>query len=109
MGKKVLYLTKGTMALVKLFAIGKKTGGEVVRDAVLDLIEGGKGVVIDYVGGEKLALRVDDYTHYLVNRLKVEMDYEVVDELVFDAMVNYCVGRGIPVECVEHILEAVGE
>ena len=101
---KVIYLSEETLRLCKLS--GSKPMGELIRDAIVELVDkGGKGVVIDYprsIPDKKV--RVSDETHYLVNRLKLELNYETQDDLVFDVMVNYLIKRGLSEDCLVNIL-----
>ena len=106
--KMALWLSGGTRALIKMFTIGR-IQEDVIRDAVVTLVEGGEGEVIRYLGGDKQQVYVDREVWYLVSRLTKDLGYKTMDEFVFDAMVNYCVRRGIPVECIERILGAVVE
>jgi len=105
--KWVLYLPREVYLLVKLFAVGTKSNGDVIRDAVLDMIEGGEGYVIDYplTIEDKYRVDIDDETHYLISRLKVELDYKTMGDLVYDAVVNYAIKRGLKEECIRNIFQ----
>jgi len=108
MGKKkkwIMYLPREVYLLVKLFTIGPKTSKDVIREAVLDMIEGGEGYALDYplTIEDRYRVEVDDETHYLISRLKVELDYKTMGEVVYDAIVNYALKRGLSEECMLNI------
>ena len=99
-----IWLTKRTIDLIK--PLGKVDN--VVREAVMTMIEEGADDVVDYPGpAPTSSARVSGDTWYLVNRMKTEFEYRTVDELVFDAVVNLYVKKGMPAECVEKLVKVV--
>ena len=100
----IVYVPVEVHRLIKLFSGGDVTLGDVIRNAIVEMIEGGEGYVLDYAGGEeRVSVKVDDHTHYLLTRLKIELDYKSIGELVHDAVVNYAIRRGLGVECIKQI------
>ena len=105
MAKRVVYVSKETYRMIRMFAIGR-THDEVVRDAVVSIVEGGGGYVIDFPrSDEKYRIEVSEDTHYLINRLKIELDYKTQDDLLFDVMVNYLRKKGMSGVCIRELLE----
>lgn len=106
MPKKVIYVAESTYRMIKLCSVGK-THDEVLRRAVDKLAEGGVGVTVDYDRSDELKYRVEvsSETHYLLSRLKVELDCRSYDELIFDMMVNYLASLGMSDVCIREILE----
>lgn len=106
MTTRAVYVNDGTLKLIKLFAINKSQG-TVLREAI-DIIDTKGFSEADIIDREiapaKRAVRVDEDTWYMVNRLKIDEDYKKQDDLVFDLMVNYCLHNGLSKDCVERIL-----
>lgn len=104
MPKKVVYMPVEVFRLVKMFAVNKSMG-EVVRDAVMEMIEkGGVGEIFDVpLSGENHRVDVDEATHYLINRLKVELDYKSMGDFLYDAIVSYAMRRGLDDYCLRRI------
>lgn len=102
--RKGVYVSDETLRMLKLLA-GKKKMSDVIRDAVLEFIEGGEGLVLDIpkTDADNLVF-VDEDVHYLINRLKVELSYRTQDDFLFDVLVNYLVKKGIDEECLVKIL-----
>ena len=100
---KHVWVGEGVLKLASLFR--KKSMGEVIRDAVLEFIEGGEGIAVDYIPTPKKLVKIDRETLYLINRMKVELGYDTQDEFLFDAVVNYAKRRGLEPLCIKNILE----
>ena len=102
---KWVYVSNETLRLIKL-CVGEKNRNydDVIRDALVTVIEKGGGYVLDFPREGKHRVSVSDETHYLVNRLKMELEYSTQDELLFDVMVNYLRRMGMHGSCIEEIL-----
>jgi len=102
---KTVYVSKSTLRLIKLFATGKRQG-DVIEDAFEEIIKRGfdEPELLRYIEEDTRGVRVSKNAWYLVNRLKTDADYKRQDELIFDVMVNYCISKGLSLECVKSIL-----
>lgn len=97
-----VYVPVEILKLLKVLAIERRMG-DVVKEAVIEMIEKGCEAVFDRKPNDLKKILVDDDTHYLLNRLRVELDYRTIGEVISDAVVSYAVRRGLAEECIEKI------
>lgn len=77
---------------------------DTVREVVMEFIEKGARFDLDVPRNGFIRIKVSDDVKYLLDRLKVELGYKRVDEIVFDAVVGYLLRRGFGEDCIVRVV-----